>query len=80
MIFRNSLVWEGYRLWLLRPKGCWFDPTELHYFSFNNTRLWAYAFTTGDHNQIDKREESNGVHWFETRISTLDPVEDEHNP
>ena len=33
-------------------KGCWFEPTERHYFSSNNVRLLAYtSLQVKTHNQ-----------------------------
>ena len=56
-------------------KGYWFVPMMSRHFSSNklNARLWVYVFTPQDpHLEWLKREESNGVYWFETRVSSLD--------
>ena len=51
---------------------CWFEPAIRHYFSSNNDRLFAYVFTGGDP-QLEwlKRNESNRVYWFQTRVLSL---------
>ena len=51
---------------------CLFEPALRHYFSSNNARLFAYIFTGGDP-QLEwlKRNESNGVLWFQARALSL---------
>ena len=51
---------------------CWFEPAVRHYFSSNDVRLFAYVFT-GGYPQVEwlKRNESNIVDWFQTRVLSL---------